>query len=428
MTMPIWIALPPEVHSALLYAGPGPGPIVASAQSWQALGASYAEEAAELEALLATVQAGPWQGPSAASFVGAYGPYLAWLTAASADCMARAATHEATAAGYVSALAAMPTLVELEANHVIHGVLLATNFFGINTIPIALNESDYARMWIQAATTMSVYDAASAAAVAATPHTNHAPPILKPGASSLTSLPPPPSPPWWSIVWQLLQTLADIVSQTVSQLASEVASFAWQFVFYLGQIVVAYGVMLLGYALQMMKILNLLIADLIVLALDQVQLVLMYLYITLRGAIAMVTLVADFLNKVLTTLSLGVEHAIAAIAQAIRELLGGAAMAFQAGGVSPLLPQASALGNAPTGAIGLAHSGVAAAALPNAHLVSAVQLSSSGSMTAAGFAGTAPQQSIAQPVGLSTLSAGSFGADAPLPLLPSTWAAGSIPV
>ncbi len=59
MTMPIWIALPPEVHSALLYAGPGPGPIVASAQSWQALGASYAEEAAELEALLATVQAGP---------------------------------------------------------------------------------------------------------------------------------------------------------------------------------------------------------------------------------------------------------------------------------------------------------------------------------------------------------------------------------
>jgi PPE-repeat protein len=187
MTAPVWMAFPPEVHSALLSSGPGPGGLLAAAASWSSLSETYASVADDLSQTLAAAQAGAWEGPSAEQYVAAHLPYLLWLVRASANSAAMASQQEVAATAYTAAVATMPTLPELAANHATHAALLATNFFGVNTIPIALNETDYARMWAQAATTMSTYQAVATTAVASTPPTDPAPQIVNAGNSSGSS-------------------------------------------------------------------------------------------------------------------------------------------------------------------------------------------------------------------------------------------------
>ncbi|GLE56945.1 hypothetical protein NJBCHELONAE_22530 [Mycobacteroides chelonae] len=126
----------------MLSMGPGSGALLAAAATWNALSAEYRTAASEMQLLLAAVSAGTWEGLSAERYIAGHQPYLSWLQATAESSAANAAKLGEAAAAYYMALADMPTLPELALNHATHAALVGTNFFGINTIPIALNEAD----------------------------------------------------------------------------------------------------------------------------------------------------------------------------------------------------------------------------------------------------------------------------------------------
>src|SRR5690348_4516428 len=75
------MASPPEVHSALLSSGPGPGAVVSAAATWSALSDEYAQAAEELASLLAAMQAGsPFNIAFALGYPMDIGSYVAYLS------------------------------------------------------------------------------------------------------------------------------------------------------------------------------------------------------------------------------------------------------------------------------------------------------------------------------------------------------------
>ncbi|OBA77135.1 hypothetical protein A5641_19355 [Mycobacterium sp. 1554424.7] len=171
----LWHAMPPELNTARLMAGAGPAPMLQAAASWEALGTALETQAAELAASLVSLRA-LWSGASSERAIAAATPMVTWLQAVAQLAQRRGAQARAQAASYVKALGTTPSLPEIAMNHISHAVLTATNFLGINLVPIGFNEVDYfVRMWGQAATAIDVYQAESIANTTFEP-----PPPMKP--------------------------------------------------------------------------------------------------------------------------------------------------------------------------------------------------------------------------------------------------------
>ena len=169
--------LPPEINSALMYSGPGSGPMLAAAAAWEGLAAELQTTASSYEAVIVGLTDGPWQGPSAAAMVAAAEPQRAWLSGTAGQAEQAAGQAVAAAGAYEAAFAQTVPPPEIAANRALLMALVATNFLGQNTAAIAATEAQYAEMWAQDAGAMYGYAGASAAASTLPPFSAAAQPI-----------------------------------------------------------------------------------------------------------------------------------------------------------------------------------------------------------------------------------------------------------
>jgi PPE-repeat protein len=161
--------LPPEVNSGLMYAGPGSGPIIAAAASWDSLATEVSSAAGNYGSVISGLTSGPWRGPASASMVAAAAPYVSWMHATAAQAEQAADQAKAAASAYEAAFTATVAPPVIAANRTLLASLVATNVLGQNTPAIATTEAHYAEMWAQDAAAMYGYAGSSAAASTLTP-------------------------------------------------------------------------------------------------------------------------------------------------------------------------------------------------------------------------------------------------------------------
>ncbi|HWF68769.1 MAG TPA: PPE family protein [Mycobacterium sp.] len=162
-------ALPPEINSARMYAGPGSGPMLAAASAWDVLAAELGSAASSYASVVSSLAEGSWLGPASASMAAAATPYVDWMSTTAAEAEQTGYQARSAASAYEAAFAMTVPPAAVAANRAQLAALVATNVLGQNTPAIAATEALYAEMWAQDAAAMYGYAGASAAASTVTP-------------------------------------------------------------------------------------------------------------------------------------------------------------------------------------------------------------------------------------------------------------------
>ncbi|MBO0865362.1 MAG: PPE family protein, partial [Mycobacterium sp.] len=156
-------ALPPEINSGRMYAGPGAGSMLAAAAAWDGLAADLQSAATSYQSVISGLTGGPWVGPASASMAAAAAPYVTWMNATATQAEQAANQARAAVSAYEAAfLMTVPPPV-IAANRAQLAALVATNFLGQNTPAIMATEAHYLEMWAQDAAAMYGYAGSSAA-------------------------------------------------------------------------------------------------------------------------------------------------------------------------------------------------------------------------------------------------------------------------
>lgn len=174
-------ALPPELNSARMYAGPGTGPMLAAAGAWRGLAGELNAVASSYQTVIAELAGQSWFGPASQSMAAAATPYANWLAATAAAAEHTASRMMQAVSDFEQAFAATVPPAAIAANRSLLASLVAANVVGQNTTAIAATEAEYSHMWLQDAMAMYGYAARSAAASAVQPFT--APPPLTDGSA-----------------------------------------------------------------------------------------------------------------------------------------------------------------------------------------------------------------------------------------------------
>ncbi|MGA7800792.1 MAG: PPE family protein, partial [Gammaproteobacteria bacterium] len=78
-------AIPPEINSARMYAGPGSGSLMAAASAWNGLAAELNSAVLSYDKVITSLSSEEWMGPASASMAQAVMPYVTWMSTTAAQ-------------------------------------------------------------------------------------------------------------------------------------------------------------------------------------------------------------------------------------------------------------------------------------------------------------------------------------------------------
>ncbi|OBK57200.1 hypothetical protein A5653_10305 [Mycobacterium colombiense] len=186
--IPAFVFFPPEINSALIVGGPGAGPLFEAASAWDGLAVELSSSASSFHTTVSDLAGGAWMGPSSMSMTAAASPYVEWLIIAAAQAEVAALQARIAALAFEGALVATVPLPQVLANRARLLVLIATNFFGINTAAIAQTELEYVEMWAQDVAAMLGYHAGAQSMAQALPEFSVPPAALGGGGAPAADL------------------------------------------------------------------------------------------------------------------------------------------------------------------------------------------------------------------------------------------------